>query len=333
MMRFNSVFGVFFLAFLLGCSGGKSRIDVDTRDIQVTDIRIHRYDLDLFAVQVHHLKAGLDKIKPAYHFFLDTDLDDPVRLTEMKAYLENPRNLDFYQAVLKKYQDLTFLEKNMTEAFRHYRYYYPDASIPRVYAYISGGDYDYPIQSADSVILIGLDNYLGKEFKVYRSDRIPQYRLEKMTADHILPDCMQVMARTAPSSRISGNTLLDQMIEEGRRLYFTSSMIPLTDPRFILGYTRAQMDWVLKNEAQVWAAIIEHRMLYSTDGQIIRTFIADGPFTPEFSKEAPARLGQWIGWQIIRQYMEKEVNVSLPQMLQETDAQKILTQSKYKPQK
>ncbi len=332
-MRFIIASGMFSLALLLGCNGGKTRIDVDTKNIQVTDIRIHRYDLDLFAIPVHHLKAGLEKLKPAYRFFLDTDLDDPARLTEMKAYLENPRNLDFYQAVLKKYQELTLLEKKLTEAFRHYRYYYPDASIPRIYAYISGGDYDYPIQYADSVMLIGLDNYLGKEFEVYRSDRIPQYRLEKMTADNILPDCMQVMARTTPSSEISGNTLLDHMIEEGRRLYFISAMIPLTDPRFIMGYTRAQMDWVLKNEAQVWAAIIEHRMLYSTDGQIIRTFIADGPFTPEFSKEAPARLGQWIGWQIVMQYMENEVNVSLQQMLQETDAQKILTLSKYKPQK
>ncbi len=333
MMRLNSVFGVFFLALLLGCNSGKTRLDINTRDIQLPDVEIRRYDLDLFRVSVHNLKDGLEKMKPAYRFFLDTDLNDPVKLIEMKAYLENPRNLDFYQAVQVKYKNLESIQKNLTEAFRHYRYYYPDARIPKVYSYISGGDYDYPVQFADSVMLIGLDNYLGKDNKIYGSDGLPLYRLEKMSPDNIVPDCMLVLAKVLQPSQMTGNALLDHMIQEGKQLYFAEAMIPGTNPRFLMGYTQGQMDWAIKNEAHVWAAIIENRLLYSTDGQIVRTFISDGPFTAEFSKESPSRLGIWIGWQIVRKYMENEEDVSLQQLLNETDAQKILTLSKYKPQK
>jgi len=332
-MKLNGVFGLFCLTLLFSCNSGKNRLDINTRDIQVPDIKIHRYDLDLFHVSGGNLKDGLEQLKPAYRFFLDADLNDTVKLMEMKAYLENPRNIDFYTAVQNKFKDLSKLEKDLTEAFRHYLYYYPNARIPRVYAYISGGDYDYPVQFADSVLLIGFDNYLGKDCKIYVSDGIPQYRLDKMTPDNMVPDGMMVLARISQSGHFPGNALLDHMVEEGKLLYFTEAMAPLTNPRFIIGYNAAQTDWIVKNEAHVWAAIIENRLLYSTDGQTIRTFMADGPFTAEFSKEAPGRLGAWIGWQIVKQFMANQEDVSLQQLMLEHDAQKILTASKYKPEK
>jgi uncharacterized protein YjaZ len=132
---------------------------------------------------------------------------------------------------------------------------------------------------------------------------------------------------------MSGNTLLDEMIEAGKRLYFVDAMIPATEDCYKIGYTQAQADWIIKNEAHVWAAIIENRMLYASDGQTIRLFMADGPFTAEFSKESPPRLGEWIGWQIVKRYMSNSDEVTLPQLMNETDAQKILTLSRYKPEK
>jgi uncharacterized protein YjaZ len=62
-------------------------------------------------------------------------------------------------------------------------------------------------------------------------------------------------------------------------------------------------------------------------------FLADGPYTMEFSKDSPPRLGEWIGLQIIRSYMQKNPEITLQMMMQETDAQKILTLSGYKPEK
>jgi hypothetical protein len=62
-------------------------------------------------------------------------------------------------------------------------------------------------------------------------------------------------------------------------------------------------------------------------------YTSDGPFTSVLSKQAPARIGHWVGWQIIRQYMNNNPDVSLEQLMQENDAQAILKKSKYKPRK
>jgi hypothetical protein len=329
-------YGLLFLVCALvvsSCTRGRQRTDVDVSSISLPDVKIHRYDLDLFRVNAARLQPELEALKPAYRFFLGTDLGDPSKLAEMKSYLENPRNLAFQAAVALQFKDAGGIEKELTDAFKHYLFYYPGAKIPRVYAYISGGDYDYPVQFADSVMLIGLDNYLGKDFKPYITDGLPYYRISRMNAGNLLPDCMRVLSNITHPQQLPGNNLLEQMVEAGKRLYFIDAMIPEAGDRFKIGYTAAQQDWIVKNESHVWAAIIDNRMLYTTDGKLIRAFMADGPFTAEFSKDAPSRLGEWLGWQIVRKYMENQPEISLPDMMNEKDSQKILTNSGYKPEK
>jgi len=330
---YNIFFSGLIILTLIGCKSWKDRLNIDVSGISIKEIKIHRYDNQLFQINITNLKPELERLKPEFRFFLDTDLNDPGKLIEMTTYLENPRNLDFSKEVQKRFKDLHTLEKDLTEAFRHYKYYYPSARIPRVYSYISGGDYEDPVQFADSVLLIGIDNYLGKDYKAYVSDGLPAYRVERMTPGNIIPDCMRVLAKVSRISAMSGNTLLDEMIGAGKQLYFIDAMIPGTDDRYKIGYTTPQAEWIKKNESHVWAAIIENRMLYSSDGQTIRTFMADGPFTAEFSKESPTLLGDWIGWQIVKKYMANEETVTLNQLMEETDAQKVLTLSKYKPEK
>jgi hypothetical protein len=321
------------LMILSGCSNGKQRLDVDLSNIRLDDVKIHRYDADLFKVKPGQLQQGLESLKPEYRFFLDTDLGDPVKLDEMRSYLESPRNIGFHAATDSLFKQVQSLEKELTIALKHYLYYYPGFKIPRIYSYISGGDYDFPVQFADSVLLIGLDNYLGRDFRPYTADGLPSYKVARMTPDFVIPDCMKVLGKITYPEQFPGNTLLEQMIEAGKRLLFLDAMVPQTGDRFKIGYTKEQHDWIVKNEEHVWAAIIENRMLYTTDGKLIRSFMADGPFTPEFSKDAPARLGEWLGWQIVRKYLENQPDVTFQQVMLEKDAQKILSSSGYKPEK
>ncbi|MCX6267836.1 MAG: gliding motility lipoprotein GldB, partial [Bacteroidetes bacterium] len=153
------------------------------------------------------------------------------------------------------------------------------------------------------------------------------------TSAQIVPECMKVLNRITYPEQFPGNTLLEQMIESGKRLLFMDAMLPQTEDWLKIGYSKEQYDYVVKNEAHIWAAIIENRILFTTDGKLIRSFMADGPFTAEFSKEAPARLGEWLGWQIVRKYFENQPDVTFQEVMTETDAQKILTKSGYKPEK
>ncbi len=321
------------ILFLSGCGGGHDRLDVSLSGAGPGRVVIHRYDADLFRIDRNRLDAELERLKPEYPFFLDTDLGDTAKTAAMRSYLENPRNLSFHRAVDSVYRSTETLEKELALAFRHYLHYFPGSGLPRVYTYISGGDYNAPVQWADSVLLIGLDNYLGDRFRAYAADGLPSYRVARMTAAHVVPGCMEEMYRATFPRRMPGTTLLDYMVEAGKKYLFIDAMIPGTDDRLKIGYNPQQHDWILKNESHVWAAIVSNRMLYSTDGNLIRTFMADGPFTAEFSREAPPRLGEWIGWQIVRKYYQNRKEVSLKDLMAADNAQEILTLSGYKPEK
>jgi len=334
MFKSASPFILIFLFLISACTHKKDkRLHIDVSRVNLPAVKIHRYDIDLFRVSPNDLFDGLESIKNEYMLFLGTNLSDPKKLDEMRSYLSNERTLDFHRACEAKYKDLSNLEMDLTIAFKHFKYYYQDIKVPDVYTYISGGDYENPIQITDSAMIIALDTYLGQDFKPYLADGVPLYKTLRMTQEHILPDCMKaIVDRVYPGNPQMGN-LLGQMIEAGKKQYFVDAMLPDLPGALKIGYTPAQFDWITKNESHIWAAIIENRMLYTTDNHLIRAFMTDGPYTPEFSKDSPPRLGEWIGWQIVKAYMNQNPEVSLAQLMQDNDPQKILTLSAYKPGK
>ena len=59
--------------------------------------------------------------------------------------------------------------------------------------------------------------------------------------------------------------------------------------------------------------------------------MTDAPFTAGFAAESPGRLGAFIGWQIVREYMKESDGSTLKQLMENTNSQQILKVSKYKP--
>jgi uncharacterized protein YjaZ len=101
-----------------------------------------------------------------------------------------------------------------------------------------------------------------------------------------------------------------------------------------IGYSQEEMDWAKANEEQMWKYFVERELLYSTDSQLDRKFLDPAPFSKfglELDNESPGRLGRYMGWQIVRAFMEKNP-VGLQQLL-DMPADEILKKSNYKPRK
>jgi uncharacterized protein YjaZ len=123
------------------------------------------------------------------------------------------------------------------------------------------------------------------------------------------------------------------MIFHGKILYAMDLFLPSTADSLKIGYTKDQVEWCKENEASVWRLFIDQEMLFSSDPFLNSRFIQDGPFTAGLPEGAPAMLGRWIGWQIVRGYMGRNPGTSLDQLFKLDDAQQILSQSGYKPKK
>ena len=124
------------------------------------------------------------------------------------------------------------------------------------------------------------------------------------------------------------------MVYNGKELYLKDLLLPDYSDAEKIGYAPEQIKWCEENESYMWRYFVEEEMLYSADQKLITRFINPAPFSKfylEIDNESPGRVGSWIGWQMVRSYMENN-KVSVEDLLK-ADTKEIFTKSKYKPKK
>jgi hypothetical protein len=317
--------------FLSACNSNDQRnLNIDLKEINIPPVEIHRYEKALFSIPKDSLQAGLKAIADKFPIFLSADLDDTLNIIQLHQFVNNPLNTMLYDSTLAKFPNLRSQEVSLTNAFKRFKYYFPEKQVPDVFSYVSGLLYETPIQFFNDDMIIALDMYLGTELKEYRSLRLPLYQIQKMNADYLVRDAMFNLYYYHFLEK-PGKDFLEQMISKGKHLYFLDAMLPETADYIKIGYPEQKLDWCVANEANIWAFLIQNDLLYSSDSQTIRKFFVDGPFTSEFTDQSPARMGEWIGWQVVRTYMNNNPHLSLEQLMNEQDSQKVLKNSGYKP--
>jgi len=129
------------------------------------------------------------------------------------------------------------------------------------------------------------------------------------------------------------NDFLSDIVYLGKIIYLNDAMLPEVNDTIKMQYTQKQLDYCMQNEFNIWTYFIAQKLLFTADHAEIMKFTGEGPFTTALSKEAPPRIGYWVGLQIVRQFMKNNPDVTLEQLMNETDAQTLLAKSKYKPKK
>ncbi len=334
MKRITPIVLFISVLFLLSCSNNKDpKNAVDISNQPKVEISIQRYEKELFSINKLNLKEELIRLQKKYLFFLDGDLSEDKNVKQIQNYIQDELISGIYNETSKQYPSLKSIEDQLSEAFTYLKYYYPNQKIPVVYTYVSGLDYEFPVKFADSVLIIALDMYLGKDCKYYQQLGVPLYMSVNWTREHIVFDCMKEIAFTKIKTDPGSKTFINELITQGKILYFIDAMTPNLPDHLKIGYPTEKNEWCKKNESNIWSFILENKLLYSTDPQHINKFFNDGPFTSSFTKQSPGKIGYWLGWQIIKAYMKKNSDVHLSHLMEDPNAQEILTKSKYKPQK
>ena len=178
--------------------------------------------------------------------------------------------------------------------------------------------------------------FLGPDSKFYPSlkQSIPLYISRRFTPEHITPRVIETLVREEMfPEKDDVTSFLDNMVYNGKIMYLMDAIMPNVADTLKIGYTPQQLDWCKTYEASVWGYFLEENLLFETDHFKYQKYLNEAPFTPGIGErnESAPKLGVFIGWQIVKKYMEKNPEVSLQQLMEENDAQKILKESKYKP--
>ena len=306
--------------FTISC-GKKSKVE-QAVDVMPLELKVERFDKDFFETK----PQDLSMLKQQYPFFFPSGNDDQIWIEKM----QNPQWRELYDEVQKKFGNFDTEKEKIQTLFKHIKYYFPETKTPKVITVISEMDYQNKVIYADSLVIISLELYLGKNHKFYQ---FPDYLKQNFEPAQILPDMAEAFSirKVTPPT---DNTLLSQMVYAGKELYLKDLLLPDYSDADKMGYTPEQITWCSENEGYMWRYFIENSLLYDGDQKLIPRFINPAPFSKfylEIDNESPGRVGAWLGWQIVRAYMENNT-VSIQDMLK-TEAKEIFEKSKYKPKK
>ena len=323
-----------FTVILISCTRNPLKINVSTISV---DLKIKHLDVDLLKLKQDQVVAAIPVLKSSHGEFFDLFTYRMINIggTEQENFPEmlysfvSDTLIRELETNVAENIDTIQLRKNLEFAFRHYKYYFPEKEIPIVYTCISG--LNQSVVTAEKLIGISLDKYLGTNSRFYKQLGLPVYKRRNMHPEKIVPDAIYAWAVTEWPKSDNANNLLSQMIHEGKMLYFMDAMLPEISDTLKIGFTKKQLDYCRKNEASMWTFMAEQKLLFSTDRMSIKRFIDDGPYTTPFTDQSPARTGAWLGWQIVRSYMNQNKDVELADLINNADFQMILNQSGYRP--
>ena len=341
MIRTRHIFSLLSLVLLLiagcNCNNVKNTKNVNVSGIKV-EVNISRLEKDMLAVNPDNAPAEMPALLSKYPDFLPYYLGEVMQIGNLKAsqeitfnkvglFLKDTSVHMLLDTVSKAFPNLDFLHAGLEDAFKHYKYYFPNKSTPKVITCITG--FNYPSFTYDTTILgISLEMYLGRNFNYPPS--IPDYLRIGCTKEYMLANCMKALAGMDHSFEPNDNKLITAMINQGKQLYFTDLMLPNTDDHLKMGYTKKNIEWCKKNEPEIWKFFIDKDLIYSTSATENAHFITPGPNTSGMPQEAPGNIGSWVGWQIVRQYMQQFPETTFDALMK-TDAQSILNKSMHKP--
>lgn len=286
-------------------------------------LEILRFDREFSEATPGELPA----LKKKYPYLFPERYPDSIWEAKMQDTLQR----ELLTEVAMGFSDFSEIRDELEQFYRHVLYYFPDQQLPEIVTVISDVDYQNRVILTDSLLLIGLDNYLGENHRFYKG--IDRYIARGLDAKYLVCDIASAFAKKVnpvPGQR----TFLAKMVYYGRELYLKDLLIPSVSDERKIGYSDEELEWARVNEEQIWRFFVENELLYSTDNQLGPRFLDPAPFSKfrlELDSESPGRLGRYMGWQIVRAFMESN-EISLQQLLQ-IPAEEVFRRSKYKPKK
>ncbi|WP_300434084.1 gliding motility lipoprotein GldB [Christiangramia sp.] len=317
----NRFWFLILLLSLLSCDS-KSETEEKIEQVEV-NFELIRFDQEF----AETTEKSLPELKSKYPFLFPKQYPDSVWVQKLNDSIQKEINTE----INKAYPEFSEVTDELYSLFQHVKFYFSEFHAPKVITVTSEVDYKNKVIYTDDYLFISLDTYLGEEHEFYVG--MQEYLKKNFSKDQIVPDAANEIARKYVP-KADSRTFLAHMLYYGKLLYLKDLFIPFKTDAEKIGYSEKEIEWARANEDQIWRYFIENELIYDTDSELYTRFLYPAPFSKfylQLDAESPARLGQYIGWNIIRSFMDKN-DVSIQKMLN-TSAEEIFNKANYKPRK
>ncbi len=333
---------LFSLLFFITLAGCKSRNIPNVSNI-IVDLEVQRFDKDLFAIDTNHVDTMLPLLSRKYPRFLQDFVYNIMALPHhpdsLQVVDDNIASFIRSYRSMKDTSDKVFASFDLVLAevkrgMQFVKYYFPDYKLPTKLITFIGPLNSYGNVVTSDALAVGLQMYMGKNYSYYGTlafqEMYPGYISRRFSKEYIPVNCIKSVVDDLYPDNSVGQNLIGQMVESGKRLYILDQLMPETADTLKTGYSKLQLEGCYENERTIWSYFVKDDLLFSNDPSTTRDYMNDAPMTQAFGKESPGAIGQFVGWQIVKKWMEKHDKTTL-KMLMQTSSKTIFEEAKYKP--
>lgn len=206
-------------------------------------------------------------------------------------------------------------KNQIIDGFKRLKTFFPKRSVPNS-IYQINSSFSSSIFCTEKDIAIGIERYLGPENQLIK--QLPHQEFydwikESMRAEYLERDVMVAWLMTNYLEETTEN-YASEMIRWGKILFITRVCLPELDERMIVRYTKKQFDWAENSTKSIWKFLVEQQVLFKIDEETRMNLLKEGPYTIGLPEESPDRIGQYMGYKIVANYMN-ENEISLNELL------------------
>jgi hypothetical protein len=343
--KIQKLFSIACICLLIACSEQESSPKTCLPEPDISKINLNvefvRIDKEIIQADTQNAEKNIQAVlqkHPLYNqlYLVRSGIGQPDIMLPMLVSMAKEPHLDSLLFDYEKRVDIPKLQEELILLFRRIKAYYPDFVVPKVYFSISGmGSFalnhatDIFLSRNNEILVIGLDWFLGPDYKYPLPDAIPRYIARRYVWQNIPSFVAQLISSRYNDYNTQDQTALNEMIGYAKTYYFAQSVVPCLPDSTVLGYTSAQMDYIAKNKEQIWKHYLDKQVFFMTASRLKKDYVEESPFTLPISQECPGGIARWTGLQMLKKYAEKK-KLSLVEVMKITDPQMVLNESGYK---
>lgn len=313
---------------LIGCTRNLLDVDITSSKYKLKAINL---DSIVASFTPETIEQGIMELQTEHPLIATYQFDycfqtgmpgDSTFLSRYSNFVDNTYLQRLQKRLKGMYKRIPEHRLTIEQGFQRLQIHFPKADFPENLFFMNSYFYS-SVNCIESDICVGIERYIGAnapEIKELPAD--PFYEWIKKALEEKFMDrdvvCGWVLNNIVEMPESQNH--IEAMINWGKVLYFTEAAFPDIEPAILLRYSEKDYEWALNNERGFWEYLVKYNMLFQKNTTDQAGFIQEGPFTAGIPMKGPDRLGQFLGYRIIKSYIEQN-DVTLPELLKTPYAQ------------
>ncbi len=321
-MKIENTIGLFISLSVILCSCSKNRLNVDISQTATIDQEFYYVDDLLNNVSKENLAANHSMLKKELGSIYLYEWRQNLRMNSSESIVNKIHQFydtEYIKDLEKSKKELIpkIVEKEdkISDAFRYFKFHFDSAPLPHKLIYMN--KLFSTINCSDSAVTIAPESYLNPETKIISSipkNQLYEWQKERMDLQYLERDIAFNWIQMHLFDEID-KQLAQHIIQAGKILYITNACFPVAEERYILRYSDKDWTWAEQNEDLTWDYLVKEQLLFKNNRKDKANFLNAGPTTVGLPDESPDRMGQFLGYKMVKGFMEENKEVSLQELL------------------